>query len=147
MRGLDSIEFLGGLPIVIRWAQKAYNLKRADIELLTYLYSKKYFTTQQFKDGVYFYSWDKNRFIKLNKDGWFKKVYEGNRRAGEHDKYALSKESELMVRRIDRILKREELIPESPLRNPIMKGNSYSDKVLAKAIIRFNNETRGRSLE
>ena len=142
MRGMNTIEYLGGLPVIIRWAQKAYELKRADIELLIFLFPLKFFTTKQFQEGEYVYSWDKNRFLKLVREEWFKKVYEGNRRMGEHDKYALSKKAELLVRRIDRILKREELIPESPLRNPIMKGNSYSDKILATAIKKYNNITR-----
>ena len=142
MRGIDTIEFLGGYGLVIRFATRYYDLKTADIQLMTYLYPLKFFTTDQFKDGTYIYSWDKNRFLRLNQDEWFKKVYEGNRRMGEHDKYALSKKAQLMIRRIDRILKREELIPESPLRNPIMKGDSYSDKVLATAIKKYNNETR-----
>ncbi len=142
MRGMNTIEYLGGLPLVIRWAQRYYELKRADIELLIYLYDKKFFTTQQFKDGSYYYSWDKNRFLRLNREEWFKKIYEGNRRMGEHDKYALSKKAELMIRRIDRILKREELIPESPARNPVMRRETYSDKILATAIIKYNNQTR-----
>lgn len=141
-RKVDTIEFLGSLPLVIRWAQKAYELKRADIELMIYLYPLKFFTTQQFKDGAYIYSWDKNRFLRLNREEWFEKIYKGNRKQGEHDKYKLSKKAVLMINRIDRILHREELIPESPLRNPIMKGNSYSDKILATAIKKYNKETR-----
>ncbi len=142
MRGIDTIEYLGGIGLITRFATRYYKLKRADLELMIYLYPLKFFTTQQFKDGTHIYSWDKKRFQRLNKEEWFKKVYEGNRRLGEHDKYSLSKKAELMIRRIDRILKREELIPESPLRNSIMKRDSYSDKVLATAIIKYNNETR-----
>ncbi len=143
-RKVDTIEYLGGLPVVIRWAQRAYELQRADIELIFYLYPFRFFTIKQFKDGVHVYSWDKKRFQRLNKEEWFKKVYSGNRSAGEHDKYALSKKAKLMANRIDRILHREELIPESPLRNPVMKRNSYSDKILATAIKKYNKKTRER---
>ena len=69
------------------------------------------------------------------RDGWFKKVYEGNRRLGEHNKYSLSKDAVMMLRRIDRILDGKEDIPMS-IRNKAMQGNSYSDKVLKTAILK-----------
>ena len=139
---VDTIEYMSGIDIVFRWAKKNHNLKDADLKLMFYLYPLKFFTTKQFKEGVHIYSWDKHRFARLNKEGWFKKVYEGNRRLGEHDKYALSKQAELLVRRIDRILKGEEPIPESTLRNPVMKGKTYSDKCLARSIKIYNKRKK-----
>ena len=141
-RNVDTIEYLSGSGVVFRFARKYYEIKQADIELMFYLYPLKFFTTKQFQDGEMLYSWDKNRFLRLKRDGWFNKIYEGNRRMGEHDKYSLSKKAKLMIQRIDRILHREELMPESPNRNPIFKRESYSDKILSNAITKYNNTTR-----
>ena len=79
------------------------------------------------------YSWDKNRFTRLRRDGYFKKIYEGNRRLGEHDKYSLSNETVRMLRRLDRILDGREDIPQSA-RNKVWNSKRYADKVLKNAI-------------
>ena len=129
----NNLDYLADVGIVFRWAVKQYGLKRADLELLLYLHQFKFFTTKQFKDGEMLYSWDKNRFTRLRRDGYFKKVYEGNRRLGEHDKYSLSNDTVRMLRRIDRILDDKEDMPLS-IRNKVMTGKRYSDKVLSTAI-------------
>lgn len=133
--GDNNLDYLADVGIVFRWMQKQYGLKRADLELLLYLHQFKFFTTQQFKDGEHLYSWDKNRFTRLRRDGYFKKIYEGNRRLGEHDKYNLSNDTVRMLRRMDRILRGDEEIPMTH-RNKVWNAKKYSDKVLKTAIIK-----------
>ena len=129
----NNLDYLADVGIVFRWAVKQYGLKRADLELLLYLHQFRFFTTKQFKDGELLYSWDKNRFTRLRRDGYFKKIYEGNKRLGEHDKYSLSNDTVRMLRRIDRILDGREDMPLT-IRNKAMSGKRYSDKVLSTAI-------------
>ena len=129
----NNLFYLSDIGIIMRWFCKQYELKRADLELLLYLHKFKFFTTKQFKDGELLYSWDKNRFTRLRRDGYFKKIYEGNRRLGEHDKYSLSNDTVRMLRRMDRILDGKEEIPRS-WRNKAWNGKRYSDKVLKNSI-------------
>ena len=125
--------YIKDIGLVIRWVKKQYGLQRADIELLLYLNQFRFFTRKQFKDGAMLYSWDKNRHLRLTKDGWISKTYEGNRRLGEHDKYTVSRDCVRMLRRIDRILRGKEDMPQS-VRNKVWNGKSYSDKVMKNSI-------------
>ena len=131
----NNLAYLQNWGLVARWVQKQYGVSRAEIELMLYLHQIKLFTTQDFKNRDLLYSWNKKRFQKMVRDGWFNKVYEGNRRLGEHNKYTLSRDAVMMLRRIDRILDGKEDMPMS-IRNKAMTGKSYSDKVLRTAILK-----------
>ena len=48
--------------LVRKWACKSYDILDADLELLIYLDCKEHFTRNQFIEGAYTYSWDKNRW-------------------------------------------------------------------------------------
>ena len=48
--------------LVRKWACKQNNLKDADLELLIYLNALERFTRDDFINGVYAYSWDKQRW-------------------------------------------------------------------------------------
>ena len=139
-RGEIKVDFLKYYRLVSRWACKSHDLNIADLELLFYLDPIKYFTRKDFEDGTLFYSWDKKRFYRLMNDDWIKLVYEGNKRMGEHNKYAVSAKGKRLITRIYKILVGEEDLPESEKRNKIMKGSSYSDKVYRQAIRKFNKD-------
>ena len=139
-RGEIKVDFLKYYRLVSRWACKSHDLNIADLELLFYLDPIRYFTRKDFEDGTLYYSWDKKRFYRLLNNDWFKKVYEGNKRLGEHDKYAVSTKGKRLITRIYKILVGEEDLPESEKRNKIMKGESYSDKVYRQAIKKFNRD-------
>lgn len=126
----EHLKFIG---LTFRWAQVQYEIQRADLELLFYLYPERFFTIKDFEEGRHHHSWDKKKHQRLNKNGWFKKVYEGNRRLGEHDKYALSKKAQLMIRRLCRILDGQEEFPMST-RNKLVGSDKYSHKVLLTSI-------------
>ena len=70
--------------LVRKWACKTYGLKDADLELLIYLDCKGRFTRNDFIDGVYTYSWDKNRWERLRKDGWIE-VWRHRNRTSERN--------------------------------------------------------------
>jgi hypothetical protein len=76
---LREINLLKYYRLVRRWACKTYDLKDADLELLVYLDCKELFTRNDFIDGVYTYSWDKNRWERLRRGGWIDVFKERNR--------------------------------------------------------------------
>ena len=142
-RGEVKVDFLRNYRLVRKWACKTNELQDADLELLLYLDPLIYFTRQDFIDGTLFYSWDRKRFYRLQKDGWIEKMHDrvdnGNK---GHNKYKVSTKGKQMIRRIYRILIGEEEIPESSRRNSIMKGNSFSDKMYKQAIMKMNRQKR-----
>lgn len=139
-RGEVKVDFLKYYRLVSRWAAKENNLNVADLELLFYLHPIRWFTIVDFKNGTLYYSWDPRRFYRLQKDGWINKIHEGRGVVGGHNKYTLSKESNLLINRIYRMLIGKEDIPESARRNKIMKGDTYVDRMYSEAIKKFNQD-------
>jgi len=139
-RGEVKVDFLKYYRLVSRWATKNNNLSVADLELLFYLDPIKYFTIEDFKTGTLFYSWDKERFYRLQKDGWINKTHFGRGRRGDHNKYKVSQKGKLLINKIYRILIDEEDLPSSAKRNSIMKRKTYIDKVYSQAIKEFNKQ-------
>jgi len=141
-RGELKVDFLKYYRLVSRWACINYDLGVADLELLFYLDPIKYFTIEDFKEGTLYYSWDKERFYRLQRNGWIEKIHKGVGRRGDHNKYKVSQKGKLLINRIYRILINEEDLPESAKRNKIMKRNRYIDKVYSQAIKKFNNQKK-----
>ena len=139
-RGELKVDFLKYYRLVSRWATKNNNLSVADLELLFYLDPIQYFTIEDFKTGTLFYSWDKERFYRLQKDGWINKTHFGRGRRGDHNKYKVSQKGKLLINKIYRILIDEEDLPSSAKRNSIMKRKTYIDKVYSQAIKEFNKQ-------
>ena len=137
-RGEIKVDFLKYYRLVSRWACKENNISISDLELLFYLDPIKYFTIQDFKDGTFYYNWDKMRFYRLQSQEWLTKVHKGNGRLGDHNKYTVSSKGQRLIARIYRILIGKEKLPESARRNTIMKREKYIDKVYAQAISKFN---------
>ena len=141
-RGELKVDFLKYYRLVSRWATKNNDLNVADLELLFYLDPILYFTIEDFKDGTLFYSWDKERFYRLQRDGWIEKIHKGIGRRGDHNKYKVSQKGKLLINKIYRILIGEEDIPSSAKRNSIMKRKTYIDKVYSQAIKKFNKQKK-----
>tara|TARA_R100000781_G_scaffold12946_1_gene11280 strand:- start:73 stop:522 length:450 start_codon:yes stop_codon:yes gene_type:complete len=141
-RGELKVDFLKYYRLVSRWATKNNNLSVADLELLFYLDPIQYFTIEDFKTGTLFYSWDKERFYRLQKDGWINKTHFGRGRRGDHNKYKVSQKGKLLINKIYRILIDEEDLPSSAKRNSIMKRKTYIDKVYSQAIKEFNKQKK-----
>ncbi len=126
---------------VIRYFVKAkYKLSQADLDIILFLYSEKYFDKGKFDEFDELLSWDVKRFNRLLKDGWIqsfrKKV--GNRRTV----YQLSYKASRMVHSIYQKLNGEE-IPVSNNHNPMfLRKVNYSDKVYRNMIKEMNAFTR-----
>ena len=141
-RGEIKVDFLKNYILVSRWATKNNNLNVADLELLFYLDPIQYFTIDDFKTGTLFYSWDKERFYRLQQDGWIDKTHFGRGRRGDHNKYKISQKGKLLINKIYRILVGQEDLPSSAKRNSIMKRKTYIDKVYSQAIKKFNKQKK-----
>jgi hypothetical protein len=126
---------------VIRYFVKAkYGLNQADLDILLFLYSEKYFSKAMFDEFDELLSWDKKRFNNLRKDGWiavFRKK-EGKSRVV----YELSYKGRRMVGMVYKKLNGEEL-PVDPTGNPMFKANvKYMDKVHRNYIKEMNKTIR-----
>ena len=132
-KDLQTMNLLKYYRLIRRWACKTYNLKDADLELLIYLDCKKLFTRNDFINGVYTYSWDKNRSERLRREGWIDVFKERNRTTSKYAAYKTSSKCKLLIKRIYRIMLAEEDLPTSE-RSTFYKNKTYTDKVFNKAI-------------
>ena len=130
---LKDLNLLKYYRLIRRWACKTYNLKDADLELLIYLDCKVHFTRNDFIEGVYTYSWDKNRWERLRKAGWIDVFKERNRTTSKYALYKTSFKCQNLIKRIYRIMLAQEDLPTSQ-RSVFYKNKSYTDKVYNKAI-------------
>ena len=84
-------------------------------------------------DGVYTYSWDKNRWERLRSEGWIDVWRHRNRTTIMYSVFKISWKCSQMISRIYRILLGEEDLHTSE-RSVFYKNKSYTDKVYNKAI-------------
>ena len=125
--------------LIRKWACKTYELKDADLELLIYLDCKKRFTRNDFIEGEYTYSWDKDRWERLRRDGWIEVWRHRNRTSIKYSIFQTSFKCKHLVSRIYRIMLGEEDI-NTGRRNKIINGETYTDKVMTKAIYNVNKD-------
>ena len=117
---LKELGLLKHYRIIRKWACKNNNLNDADLELLIYLHCIGFFSKKDFKAGSYSYSWDNRRWNRLLKEEWIVVWRKRNR--------------------IYRIMTGEDDLPVSKRRNKLIAGNTYTDKVLTKAIYNVNKD-------
>ena len=130
---LREIQLFKYYRLVRKWACKTYDLNDADLELLIYLDCKQRFTRQEFIDGAYTYSWDKQRWERLRSEGWIEVWRHRNRTSIKFSIFKTSFKCSQLISRIYRILLGEEDLPTSE-RSIFYNNKSYSDKVFNKAI-------------
>ncbi len=126
--------------IIRKWACRNNDLNDADLELLIYLDCMDMFTKQDFKTGSYSYSWDNRRWNRLLKKGWIVVWRHRNRTTQLHHLYQISFKCKQLIQRVYRIMLGEEDLPISKRRNKLIAGNSYTDKVMTKAIYNVNKD-------
>jgi hypothetical protein len=119
--------------LIRKWACKTYSLKDADLELLIYLDCKNRFTRNDFIDGEYTYSWDKDRWERLRRDGWIEVWRHRNRTTIKYSIFQTSQKCKRLISRMYRIMLGEEDLPTSE-RSIFYKNKTYTDKVYNKAI-------------
>ena len=126
---------------MVRYFIKAkYNLSQADLDIILFLYSEKYFSKDKFAEFDKLISWNVNRFDNLLRDGWIEvfRKYDGKKKGV----YQLSYKAKRVVSSIYKKLSGEE-IPTSLSSNPLFAKNvSYSDKVYRSMIKEMNEFIR-----
>ena len=130
---IRELKILKYYRLVRKWACKTYDLKDADLELLIYLDCKQRFTRNDFINGIYTYSWDKDRWERLRRNKWIEVWRHRNRTTIKYSIFKTSFKCSQVISRIYRILLGEEDLPISD-RNIFYNNKSYTDKVFNKAI-------------
>lgn len=134
MRRLDfDTDKLQDYRLIQRTLSVINGLKVSEFDLILFLNPIKYFTIHDFKDGIFTMSWDKERFYRLQREGWIKKVFEGRGWKGGHSKYTITQKGKLLVARLGRIIDRKEDLPM------IKKPENYAQRILNTAIKKYNN--------
>ena len=145
MRKLEAsdvrdLHLLKHYRIIRQWACKNNGLNNADLELLIYLDCVGLFNRLDFIDGSYSYSWNTRRWSKLKQNGWISIFSARNRTTVRSNIYKVSFKGKQLISRMYRIMLGEEDIPTSERRNKLIKGDSYTDKVLTQAIYNVNKD-------
>ncbi len=125
--------------IIRKWACRNNDLNDADLELLIYLDCIDMFRKKDFQDGSYSYSWDNRRWNRLLKQGWIVVWRHRNRTTQKYHIYKTSIKCKQLIKRVYRMMLGKEDIPTSGA-NSIIRGNTYTDKVLTKAIYNVNKD-------
>ena len=139
-RDIKDIGLLKHYRIIRKWACKNNDLNDADLELLIYFDCMEFFSKHDFKIGTYSYSWDNRRWNTLLKNDWIVVWRHRNRTTQKYNIYKVSFKCKQLISRMYRIMLGEEDIPASERRNKIIKGDSYTDKVLTQAIYNVNKD-------
>ena len=98
------------------------------------------FTKHDFEMGTYSYSWDNRRWNRLLKKNWIVVWRNRNRTTQKYNIYKVSFKCKQLISKMYRIMLGEDDIPSSERRNKIIKGDSYTDKVLTQAIYNVNKD-------
>ncbi len=137
---IKDLNLLKHYRIIRRWACRNNDLKDADLELLIYFDCMRHFTKHDYMEGTYAYSWDKHRWDRLLKEGWITVWRHRNRTTQKYNIYEVSFKCKQLIKRMYRIMLGKEDLPTSKQRNSIMRNNTYTDKVLRKAIDNVNKD-------
>lgn len=139
-RDVKDMNLLKHYRVIRKWACRNNNLTDADLELLIYFDCMDLFTKHDFEIGTYAYSWDNKRWNRLLKEGWIVVWRNRNRTTQKYNIYKVSFKCKQLISRMYRIMLGEEDIPTSEKRNSIMRGKTYTDKVLQTAIKNVNKD-------
>lgn len=131
-------DYLKYWRVVRYFITKKYNITQTDLEMLLFLKSERYFTTKNFQTYHEVFPWDRNRFVRLRKNGW---IVEFPKRKGSRQMYELSNLAKSMIANLYSKLNGE-VFPESQSKNPLFATNvPYMHKVY-RNMIKEINETR-----
>jgi len=139
---IKRLNILKHYRIIRKWACRNNDLNDADLELLIYLDCIDLFTKKDFEDGSYSYSWDNRRWNKLLKKGWIVVWRKRNRTTQKYNIYKVSFKCKQLISRMYRIMLGEEEIPTNKKSNKVMRGKTYSDKVLATSILNMRTKQK-----
>lgn len=126
---------------VVRYFVNAkYGIRQPDLEMLIFLYDEPYFTKAKFKEFDKVFSWDKDRFDRLIKNGWVEKVsVESKSRLGV---YNLTFKAKRIIDYVYSLLEGKEF-PTTADNNPVFKRDcSFTDKMYKQVMMQINEVQR-----
>mgnify|MGYP002623498594 FL=1 len=126
---------------VVRYFINAkYGITQPDLEMLIFLYDEPYFTKAKFKEFDKVFSWDKDRFDRLIKNGWVEKVsVESKSRLGV---YNLTFKAKRIIDYVYSLLEGKEF-PTTADNNPVFKRDcSFTDKMYKQVMMQINEVQR-----
>jgi len=128
--------------VVRYFIQSKYGITQPDLEMMLFLYDEPYFTKAKFKEFNKVFSWDKDRFERLRRNGWVEKVsVESKSRLGV---YNLTYKAKRVVGYMYSLIEGKEY-PTMPDNNPVFRRDcSFSDKMYRKVMMQINEEQRQR---
>ncbi len=140
MKDQDYLKYLR--PIRYLFCRK-YNIKQAELDLLLFLKSEKYFTTKDIEDYASIIKWDWRRIQKLRNDEWIE-VFRANR--GRSCKvYKLTYKAQRMLTSFYNKLEGEDL-PMTDSQNPLIRKKlSYTDTRYRDFLIKMTKELHDKN--
>jgi hypothetical protein len=133
-------DYLKYWRVVCYYFKARHNLKQAELDMILFLYSEKYFSRDRFSEYNKLLSWDKKRFERLMREGWIE-VFR-KRLRNKKAIYQLTLKATRMVESIYRKLNGEE-IATGEQRNPLFRRNvSTIDYAYKNMIIEMNEFIR-----
>jgi len=133
-------DYLKYWRVIRYYTQRKYNLKTAELDMLLFLRSERYFTKQKFKEFNTLLSWDDKRFYKLMKEGWIERFSWKKKR--HTTIYKVTNKSQSMMTIMYRQLNGDELPVVADV-NPLFRKNvKYTDKVYRNMIKNMNKIIR-----
>jgi hypothetical protein len=132
----NADDYLKYWRVIRQFVKIKYELTQAELDVLLFLYSEKYFDKNKFEEFDSLLSWDIHRFEKLKQLGW---IVVFRKRVGSHKTiYQLSIKSERMIQSIYRKLSGEEIPVSNSTNKMFAKNVSHSDKVYREMILKMN---------
>lgn len=132
----NQLDYLKYWRVIRQFVKIKYGLNQADLDMLLFLYSEKYFDRGKFEEFDNLLGWDKQRFENLRQAEWI--VVFRKRMGARKAIYQLSIKANRMIQSIYRKLSGEE-IPVSSANNKMFAKNvSFSDKVYRNMIFEMN---------
>ena len=126
---------------VIRYYIKArYGLSQAELDMLLFLNSERYFGKEKFDEFDSLLGWDKKRFKAMMDGGWIELFRKGYTRT--RNIYQLSFKAKAVIEEIYKKLEGKD-IPISDGVNPMFaKKVGFNDKVYRHMILKMRDEVR-----
>jgi hypothetical protein len=131
-------DYLKYWRVVRQFMKIKYGLTQADLDMLLFLYSEKYFDKNKFEEFDKLLGWDNQRFNRLRQEGWIQSFRNKMTAGGRRAIYQLSLKSTSMIQSIYRKLSGEEIPASESYNRMFHKNVSYSDRVYREMIIEMN---------
>jgi len=139
---MQDNDYLKYWRVIKYYYLRKHDMKAADLDMLLFLKSEKYFTKKKFDEFNQLVSWNKKRFTYLLANGWLE-VF--SKRPRKHETiYKLTYKSQKLLTDIYNKLSGAELSVD-PQTNPLFKKNvRYTDKTYRNMIMKMNEFRRLR---